>query len=81
MDWKLLIGELMAAGVTQEQLAERCGAAQSTISDLHRGATRTPSYTLGAAIVACHAALPPKVQTQPTAAAEGQAADPSHATA
>lgn len=56
MDWKKLIAELSDAGVTQAEIAAECGVAQSTISDLHRGASKSPSFDLGSSLVALHTA-------------------------
>lgn len=55
MDWKKLVSDLTAAGVTQAQIAELCGVAQSTVSDLQRGATKSPSFELGNKLIALHA--------------------------
>lgn len=54
MDWKKLIAELTAAGVTQTQIAEACGVAQSSVSDLHRGATKSPSFEFGNKLASLH---------------------------
>jgi transcriptional regulator with XRE-family HTH domain len=45
--WTSVVAALMRSGLTQSQLAGLCGVAQSTISDLHRGASRSPSFGLG----------------------------------
>lgn len=50
MDWQKLLGELSEAGMTQQRIAARCGVAQSTISDLSRGKTLEPSFSLGVAL-------------------------------
>jgi len=47
MDWKKLIQELIAAGMTQVQIAAECGVSQSSVSDLFRGASKSPSYDFG----------------------------------
>jgi predicted transcriptional regulator len=47
MDWKKLIADLTAAEMTQVQIAKECGVAQSAISDLGRGKTKSPNYALG----------------------------------
>ncbi len=47
MDWQSLIKELQAAGYTQVKLGAECGCAQTTISDLARGVTKTPGFTVG----------------------------------
>ena len=58
MDFKLLIAELQAAGLTQEQMAEACNCAQSTISDLARGETQTPRFHIGMKLLELHKTLP-----------------------
>jgi transcriptional regulator with XRE-family HTH domain len=79
MDWKQTLAQLAEAGLTQVQIAERCGVAQSTISALARGETRSPSFELGAALQKLLADLPaPEVNADrvdaPTPAAAGQGA-------
>lgn len=54
MNWKTLIAELMAAGLTQPQIAKHCGCSQATVSELASGVTAQPRYPLGAALVALH---------------------------
>ena len=41
-----------ATGMSDEELAKRCGVQRATISALRRGVTRQPSYALGAKLVA-----------------------------
>lgn len=67
MDWKKLIADLQAAGVTQVQMAAHCGCAQTTISDIVNGRTRRPRYEIGAALVTLHNSLAQgeKVSTHP----------------
>lgn len=55
MDWKSLLEALAARGWTQPKLAAEFGVSQSTISDLKRGVTKDPSYTLGSSLQALHA--------------------------
>lgn len=59
MDWKQLLARLAAGGLTQVVIAERCGVAQSTISALSRGETKSPSFELGAALQKLVDGLPP----------------------
>lgn len=47
MDWPATIEKLLKGGWTQKRLAEACGCAQATISDLARGKTADPSYAVG----------------------------------
>jgi transcriptional regulator with XRE-family HTH domain len=55
MDFKTLLQELKAAGLTQKQVADYCGCSQVTVSDLARGVTTDPSFSIGRLIVALHA--------------------------
>ena len=52
MDWKKLIADLQASGVTQVQMAQKCKCAQTTISDILNGRIEHPRYEIGAALVA-----------------------------
>jgi len=70
MDWKNLIAELAAAGVTQTEIATECGVSQSTISDLSRGASKSPSFELGSRLVALHT-LRKAAPTKEAAAEQG----------
>lgn len=54
MNWKNLITDLVASGMTQVQIAEKAGCRQASISDLYTGKTSQPSYAIGAALVAMH---------------------------
>lgn len=54
MDWKKLIRELMAAGVKQAEIAEKCGVSQGTVSDLLRLDDREPRFDFGTRLVALH---------------------------
>ena len=52
MNWKKLIRDLQALGVTQVQMAERCNCAQTTISDIVNGRTGNPRWEIGAGLLA-----------------------------
>jgi predicted transcriptional regulator len=54
MQWKNIISDLKASGLTQMQIAERCGCAQSTISEMSTDGDRTPSFPIGAALLDLH---------------------------
>lgn len=54
MNWKNLIADLIASGLTQMQIAEKAGCKQASISDLSTGKTNQPSYAIGSALVAMH---------------------------
>lgn len=47
MDWKNIISQLISKGYTQQQLAQKCGCGQATISELFRGETQSPRFDLG----------------------------------
>jgi predicted transcriptional regulator len=51
MNWSELIKELLAAGITQAEIAAAAGAKQSSISDLSRAITQDPRYSTGAALI------------------------------
>lgn len=50
MDWKKIIAQIQAHGLSQPQIAGRCGCGQATISDLASGKTRDPRDSLGQAL-------------------------------
>jgi transcriptional regulator with XRE-family HTH domain len=58
MDWPELISDLRRKGLTQQAIAEKCGVAQATISDLARIPDRQPSFDLGTKLVALRASTP-----------------------
>lgn len=66
MDWPSILKDLSARGLTQQQIAERCGVAQGTVSDLARGATKDPAFQFGQALLALHKSTAPR---RPRAAA------------
>lgn len=55
MNWKNLIADLQARGLSQPQIAAACECGQATISDLARGRTEDPRDSLGQALRALHA--------------------------
>jgi predicted XRE-type DNA-binding protein len=54
MDWKKIITELGAAGMTQKQIADVCGVQQCSVSDLLRGVTKSPRFEFGSRLVELH---------------------------
>ena len=54
MQWKNIISDLKASGLTQMQIAKKCGCAQSTISEMTSDVDRIPSYPIGAALLDLH---------------------------
>ena len=54
MNWKKLIQELCASGMTQAEISTEVGLAQASISDIARGRTKAPSWDPGQKIIALH---------------------------
>jgi transcriptional regulator with XRE-family HTH domain len=54
MDWKEVIGALMATGLTQKEIAAICNCGQATIADLYSGTTKEPKHALGERLRALH---------------------------
>ena len=63
MNWAELISRLQEAGLSQPQIARRCGCAQSTISDLASGNTKDPRFSIGKALVELAETKPNQPQT------------------
>jgi transcriptional regulator with XRE-family HTH domain len=47
MTWVDTIALLQEAGYTQTEIADECGCAQNTISDLATGKTKRPNFDIG----------------------------------
>ena len=56
MNFRTLISDLIGSGLTQAQIAAAVGGGcrQSTISDLHRGVIKEPTYSRGLKLVGLH---------------------------
>ena len=54
MNWKKLIHDLCAAGMTQIEISTEVGLAQASISDIARGRTKAPSWEPGQKLIALH---------------------------
>lgn len=54
MDWKQLLVDLKGAGLAQQDIADYCKVAQSSVSDLARGKTTEPAFSFGQALVRLH---------------------------
>jgi transcriptional regulator with XRE-family HTH domain len=54
MDPQTIISELVAAGVTQTEIAQHIGLNQSGVSRLHSGEQHRISYEVGARLDALH---------------------------
>lgn len=52
MNWSKIIRRLQAHGLTQQQIADACKCSQTAVSELLTGATKSPSYVIGAALQA-----------------------------
>jgi len=64
MNWKNLLSDLIASGMTQVQIAAKAGCTQASISDIANGKTLQPSYSIGAVLVALHKKASRKVAKQ-----------------
>ena len=51
MDWSKLISSIQKRGLSQMQIAAICGCGQATISDLLKGTTTEPRFTLGQQLI------------------------------
>lgn len=51
VDWPALLRGLKAAGVTQPEIALRLNCGQATVSDIARGKTTDPRFTLAAGLL------------------------------
>lgn len=51
VDWPALLRGLKAAGMTQPEIAEQLRCGQATVSDIARGKTIDPRYTLAAGLL------------------------------
>lgn len=54
--WRPLIADLIAAGMNQTEIANRCGCGQSAVSKLLNGTVTDPQYSLGEKLIALHRA-------------------------
>ena len=54
MDWAKVITELEASGLTQSEIALRCGTSQPYISQLKGGKRKQVGYDTGSAMRALH---------------------------
>ncbi len=54
MNWPSIIQDIIASGLTQAQIADRCETGQSHISGLLRGERKQPGWALGDRLLALH---------------------------
>lgn len=54
MQWPELVRYLVASGLTQAEIAEKAGCAQSAVSEWFNGSTREPKASVDRALVALH---------------------------
>jgi transcriptional regulator with XRE-family HTH domain len=77
INWPQIITAMLAAGLTQAEIAARCSCGQSTISELLRGATTDPRINLGLRVLALareHGVSVPVLATEVGASQEQQRA-------
>jgi len=51
INWQAVMAGLKSAGITQPEIALRLGCGQATLSDLSRGKTLDPRFTLAAGLL------------------------------
>lgn len=51
IDWAGVVSTVMAAGITQTEVAARCGMTQPAVSRLAAGVTGDPPYSSGDAVL------------------------------
>jgi predicted transcriptional regulator len=54
MDWKSLIADLQAQGMTQAEIGRHVNAAQPTICDLAKGRVTDPRHSIGKRLESLH---------------------------
>lgn len=52
MNWKHIIEQLSGLGLTQADIATKCGCTQAAISHLSTGQSKEPTYKIGSALQA-----------------------------
>lgn len=78
MDWKTLITDLQASGLTQLEIGKQIGLSQPSVVDVIRGRTKDLKWSVGQALIAMHKA---KVGAGGTASSEIEAPAPVRALA
>lgn len=54
MNWKTIIAELNAAGLSQGKIADLLCISQPSVSDIANGKTKNPSWQIGDALLKLH---------------------------
>lgn len=68
MDWKKLISDLQAHGLTQAEIGKRVNAAQPTICDIAHGRITDPRFSVGDRLRALHRRVTAKAKAKPAQA-------------
>ena len=69
MDWKNLIADLRAQGMTQAEIGKHANASQSTICDISKGRIQDPRHSIGDRLCALHRRVMAKARAaKPTTA-------------
>lgn len=72
MDWAKLLADMRLIGLTQGAIAQKCGVAQSTVSDLARGGTKSPSFELGDKLIRLYESARAEVEPDSVLATEAR---------
>lgn len=54
MNWKKIVREIAATGLTQTQIGEICGMSQAAVSAMLIGVRSNPSFAVGRALLDLH---------------------------
>lgn len=54
MDWKQIVADIQASGVSQVQIAEACGCSQATVSELATGKNCDPRASIALRVLQLH---------------------------
>ena len=61
MNWKQIIEDLLAAGLTRAEIVDRTGCHNSTLTELCGGQIQNPRFPVAQALIALHAKEVPQV--------------------
>lgn len=65
MDWKKLISDLQAHGLTQAEIGKHVNAAQNTICDIAHGRIPDPRFSVGDRLRSLHRRVTAKSRAKP----------------
>lgn len=66
MDWKKLISDLQAHGLTQAEIGKKVNAAQPTICDIAHGRITDPRFSVGDRLRSLHRRVTASARAKPS---------------